>query len=392
MSLSRADRSVLTHWWFTIDRLQLTAIGALLVSGLVISLAASPSVALAKDLPAFYFVQRHAVFAIAGATLILALSLQSPEGVRRTALVLFVVAIAGLVAVNLWGLEANGARRWLRLLGVSIQPSEIAKPAFVVLAAWAFAESQRRRDMPGLAIAIGLFVVLAGLLVMQPDIGQVVLITAVWGTLFLLAGLPLTWAAALAAVALGGLALAYFSLDYVRARIDQFFASEIDARSQIGQAYKSFVEGGFFGRGPGEGTIKTTLPDAHTDFIFAVIAEEYGVAACLALLALFGVIVYRALLRAVGEPDLRIRFATAGLALAFGYQALINMGVNVGLLPAKGMTLPMISAGGSSMVGISITLGMLLALTRRRPRPGGVRLPRDQPQSRMEPGLGPADI
>lgn len=393
MSLSRADRSLLTQWWFTVDRMQLTAISVLLVTGLVISLAASPSVALNKELPAFYFVQRHAIFAIIGATLILALSLQSPAGVRRTALVLFLLSVLGLAAVQFWGVEANGARRWLRIAGVSVQPSEIAKPAFVVLAGWAFAESQRRRDMPGLMLAIALLAILAGFLALQPDIGQTMLVTAAWGTLFLLAGLSLYWVGALGVAAIAGLGLAYIGLDYVRSRIDQFMGGEIDARSQVGQAYKSFIEGGFFGRGPGEGTIKTTLPDAHTDFIFAVIAEEYGVAACLLLLALFAFIVYRGLLRAIAEPDLRVRFATAGLALIFGYQALINMGVNVGLLPAKGMTLPMISAGGSSMIGISITLGMLLALSRRRPRSDGNGIPQAPPSAtphlhpHLDPGL-----
>ena len=373
MTLSREDRSLLTDWWFTIDRVQLYAICALMAAGLVISLAASPSVAIKKELPAFYFVQRHALFAMIGLALIFVMSLQSPATIRRIALTLYGISLVSLIALQLWGVEINGAQRWIFIFGVSVQPSEIVKPAFVVLSGWAFAEAQKRKDMPALPIAIGLYVILAVLLVLQPDIGQTALITAVWGTLFLLAGLSLAWFLAFAIAAVVGAFFAYSSLPYVRQRINQYFAPIVDEHSQIGQAIRSFVDGGFLGRGPGEGTIKTTLPDAHTDFIFAVIAEEYGVLTCLALLGLFAFIVYRALARAVIEDDVGIRYGISGLALLFGYQALINMGVNVGLLPAKGMTLPLISAGGSSMIGISITLGMLLALSRRRPRLGDTR-------------------
>ncbi len=373
MTLSREDRSLLTDWWFTIDRMQFYAICALMLAGLVISLAASPSVAINKGLPAFYFVQRHVIFAVLGLVLIFAISLQSPNAIRRIALFLFGLSLIGLVAVLFWGSEENGAQRWIFILGISVQPSEIAKPAFAVLAGWAFAESQKRKDMPAWPLAISLYVILAGFLVMQPDMGQTVLITTVWGTLFLLAGLPLIWFASFVGVGLAGAFVAYWNLPYVQSRINQYFAPVIDENSQIGQAYKSFGDGGFLGRGPGEGTIKTTLPDAHTDFIFAVTAEEYGVLTCLILLVLFAFIVYRALGRAVIEDDAGIRYGISGLALLFGYQALINMGVNVGLLPAKGMTLPLISAGGSSMIGISITLGMLLALMRRRPRLSGAR-------------------
>ena len=382
MNLTRADRSLFTQWWFTVDRLQLTAVMALIAVGVVVSLAASPSAALAKQLPAFYFVQRHLLFVAFGCLLIIALSLLSPTLIRRLALVVFALCVAALLAVQFWGVEANGSYRWLRFAGFSVQPSEIAKPAFVVLIAWAFAESRRRSDMPALSIAVGLYVVLATLLILQPDIGQTILISLVWAALFVLAGLSLLWVAALIALAAAGLVTAYLTLPYVKGRIDAFIAGDIDPTSQSGQAYQSFVAGGFFGRGPGEGTIKTVLPDAHTDFIFAVIAEEYGVAACLALVALFAIIVFRGLARAIRERDLRNRYAVTGLALLFGFQALINMGVNIGLLPTKGMTLPMISAGGSSIVGISITLGMLLALSRRRPQASqayGAKAPSFQP-------------
>ncbi len=366
MRLSRADQSLLTRWWFSVDHLQLLAILGLLAVGLIVSLAASPSVADAKDLPTYYFAKRHAVFACVGLLLVLGLSLQSAAEIRRSALLLFLIALTGLVIVHFAGTETNGAQRWFRVAGISIQPSEIAKPAFVVLAGWAFAETRRRHDMPAFPIALGLYIVFAGFLLMQPDVGQFVLISMAWGVLLFLSGISLAWLGGLAGACVIALVAAFFTMPHVQQRLTQFFAADIDARSQIGQAYRSFTQGGFFGAGPGEGTIKTSLPDAHTDFIFAVIAEEYGVAVCLMLLALYAFIVLRAFVRAISEPDLAIRFAIIGLAMLFGGQALINMGVNVGLLPAKGMTLPLISAGGSSMLGICVTLGMLLALTRQR--------------------------
>jgi cell division protein FtsW len=295
--------------------------------------------------------------------------------------VTFLVSIAAMVYILVAGEAVNGARRWVRVMGMSLQPSELAKPAFIVLAAWAFAEWERRRDMPALPIAIALYACFLGLLALQPDVGQSFLVTVVWAALFLLAGLSVFWVMGLVALTVAGVVVAYFTLPYVAARIDVFLSADAAATSQVARAYESFRIGGLFGRGPGEGTIKTVLPDAHTDFIFAVIAEEYGVIACLALLALYGLIVFRALVLAIKAQDLSVRYAASGLALLIGLQALINMGVNVGLLPAKGMTLPFISAGGSSLIAVSLTFGMMLSLTRRE----GVRLP-DEAAHRVDIG------
>jgi cell division protein FtsW len=367
MRVSRADKSRTTEWWFTVDHVLVGAILAIVGAGLVLSLAASPAVAMKKGLPTFYFVERHLVFSAAGVLIMLAVSLFSPRGVRRLALVLLLVSLGGMLAVHLVGPEINGARRWLSLGGHSIQPSEFAKPAFVVVAAWLFAESEKRYDMPALPLAIALAALLAALLLAEPDVGQTLLLCAVWGALYYLSGQPLLGAGIVGACGLLGIVFAYSSFDHVRLRIDRFFVPTPNDYSQLDRAIKSFSEGGFLGRGPGEGTIKTVLPDAHTDFIFAVVAEEYGVVACLLLVGLFAFVVMRALVRAAQEPDASTRLSIQGLALVFGLQALINMGVNVGLLPAKGITLPFISAGGSSTIAVSITLGMLLALTRRRP-------------------------
>jgi cell division protein FtsW len=371
MRFDREDKSLIADWWFTVDRVLLAAILVLMGVGVIVSLAASPAVADSKGLEAFYFVKRHVVIVLAGALLMVTLSLQTPRTIRRVALVTFLVSIAAMVYILVAGEAVNGARRWVRVMGMSLQPSELAKPAFIVLAAWAFAEWERRRDMPALPIAIALYAGFVGLLALQPDVGQSFLVTVVWAALFLLAGLSFVWVAALATLAVVGLLVAYVTLPYVAARIDVFLNADAAATSQVARAYESFRIGGLFGRGPGEGTIKTVLPDAHTDFIFAVIAEEYGVIACLALLALYGLIVFRALVLAIKAQDLSVRYAASGLALLIGLQALINMGVNVGLLPAKGMTLPFISAGGSSLIAVSLTFGMMLSLTRRE----GARLP-----------------
>ena len=373
MRLSRADKSLLTEWWFTVDRPLVTSVLILFAVGLVVSLAASPAVAIKKGLPTFFFVERHIIFAALGVPLMLTLSLLEPRGVRRVALFCFVAGIAAMIAVIVAGPEINGSRRWLRYAGLSLQPSEFVKPAFVVLSAWALSQSDQRVDMPARLIAGALFVLFAGLLLAQPDLGQTALIVAVWGSLLILAGLPLIYPGVLAGLGIVVLAIAYFSLGYVQRRIDTFLSGDVAATDQAGRAARAFIEGGFFGRGPGEGSIKTALPDAHTDFIFAVVAEEYGAVGCLALLGLYAFIVVRSIMLAIRRSALADRFAILGLATLFGGQVLINTAVNVGLLPAKGMTLPLISAGGSSILAISVTLGLLVALSRRRPEAARLR-------------------
>jgi cell division protein FtsW len=387
MRLSRADRSVLATWWFTVDRRLLAALLALVGIGVVLSLAASPAIALKKGLPAYYFVQRQVIFASVGIGVMLAISMLDARTIRRLCALLFVGAMVAMLALVLTGDEIKGARRWFRFAGLSLQPSEFAKPAFVVLAAWAFAEIERRRDMPGLPIAIGLYLTFAGLLVMQPDVGQTLLISVVWGALFVVSGQSLVWAAAFGAFAISGLFTAYQTLGYVHARVDKFLRPTPGDRSQTDRAAQSFIEGGFLGRGPAEGTIKIVLPDAHTDFIFAVVGEEYGIIACLGLVGLFAYIVLRAMSRVMDEPDSFTRLAVTGLGLLFGLQALINMAVNVGLMPPKGMTLPFISAGGSSTLAIALGMGLVLALTRRRPDANRLKLPRLRATTEAVPHL-----
>ena len=375
MRLSRAERSVLVDWWFTVDRALLATILVIAGVGVVLSLAASPAIAIKRGLPTFHFVERHLAFALASVATLLTVSLLSPRGVRRLALAILISAFALMVLVLLFGAEINGARRWLHIGTYSLQPSEFAKPAFVVVSAWLLVEGGRRPDMPADAIAVGLYLAFMALLAVQPDVGQALLVTLVWGALYLLAGRRLRGLIVLAAGLGAGLAAAYMTLGYVRGRVARFLHPAAGDSFQTDRALHSFVEGGWFGKGPGEGTIKTVLPDAHTDFIFAVIGEEYGILACLVVLALFALVAARAFARHVERSSDFAPLAAAGLTLLFVLQAVINMAVNVGLVPAKGMTLPFISSGGSSMLAVGLTAGMLLAVTRRRPDPAHVKKP-----------------
>ncbi len=365
--LSRTDRSRAAEWWFTVDRPLAAAMLILIAVGCLVSMAASPAVAMHKGLGAFYFVQRHVVFAILAAPVLLAISFLQPAQIRRLSLVLFIGMLALTLLVLVYGQEINGARRWVQIAGQQFQPSELMKPAFVVLSAWLFAQSVSRADMPALWLAICLYLITAAALVLQPDIGQTTLLTLVWAATFFLSGAPLRRIALLVAAAVIAIGTAYATLPHVKSRIDRFVYPTSGDTYQMDQARKSIVEGGLFGRGPGEGQLKLALPDAHTDYVLAVIAEEYGTLTCLGLIALFAVIVFRALARCWSEPDLFLRFAGTGLSLLIAFQMLINVGVAAGLLPAKGMTLPFISYGGSSSLGVALALGMLLAVTRRRP-------------------------
>src|ERR1700758_3824204 len=367
--LSREQRNPLSDWWWTVDRLQLAAIIALILGGVILSLAACPQVATRIGLDPFHFFNHHVMFLLPSFTVLIGVSFLSPRQIRRSALIIFAVSVALIVITLLIGPEVKGSRRWITIIGVNIQASEIAKPSFVVLAAWLFAESTGRPEMPATSMAIVLLLTLVSLLVMEPDFGQTMLILMVWGSLFFIAGMRMIWVAGLAGAAAAGLFGAYLLVPHVAGRIKRFMNPASGDTFQVDTAMEAFYNGGWFGLGPGEGIAKRSLPDSHTDFVFAVAAEEFGIILCLALLGLFAFIVIRALSRAYATEDMFARFAASGLAILFGVRAAINMSVNLQLIPAKGMTLPFISYGGSSMVSLAYGVGMLLALTRLRPRP-----------------------
>ncbi len=369
---ARTDTSQLGRWWWTVDRWTLVALLALMGFGAILILAASPAAGQRLDLDAFYLAQRQLVILPVAALLVFGLSLASPRTIRRIAVIGMAVSIVLLGLTDLVAIKINGASRWLSIFGFSLQPSEFAKPFFAVTAAWLFAAEKKEEGIPGGRLATLLWLLLVALLLMQPDVGQSFLITAIWGAQVFLAGLPLIWVALLALAPIGGLAVAYFTLPHVRSRIDGFLDPAAGSQYQVERSIEAFMNGGFFGRGPGEGTVKAQLPDSHSDFIFAVAGEELGLIACLIIVALFAFVVLRGLVRLLRETNLFVVLAVSGLLVQFGLQALINMASSLHLMPTKGMTLPLISYGGSSLMAIACTLGMVLALTRRRVGPEGV--------------------
>ncbi|KKX29262.1 putative lipid II flippase FtsW [Rhizobium sp. LC145] len=364
--VSRADRGPLADWFWTIDRFFLAAFVLLMGLGFMLSFAASPPVAERLGLDSFHFVERHAVFVIPSLVVMIGLSFMSPRQVRRAAIILLIVSISMMVLALFFGVEVKGSRRWISIGSFSIQPSEFMKPAFVVVCAWLFAEHARQPEIPGNLFAIILFGIVAALLVAQPDLGQTILTSVVWGGMFFMAGMPWLWIVVLGGFGAGGLLAAYYMLPHVTSRFDKFLTGEGD-RFQVETARDAIIRGDWFGQGPGEGVVKRILPDSHTDFIFSVAAEEFGIVFCMALVAIFAFIVLRGLNHAFKERDDFNRFAVAGLVLQIGMQSMINIGVNLELMPAKGMTLPLISYGGSSMIAICVTAGFILALTRHRP-------------------------
>jgi cell division protein FtsW len=365
--LSRTDRSLLARWWWTVDHWSVACVAVLIAAGVLLALAASPAVAHRIGLEPFYFVYRQLSFVAPSLILIFAVSLLGPRDVRRFALLLFVASFMLMVATLFIGPEIKGATRWLHFGGFSIEPSEFVKPAVVVLIAAVLAERNRNADFPGTGLAAALYAMVAGVLILQPDFGQTLLLTIVCAALFFLAGLRWYWMAGFGAAATMGALGTYVLVPHVASRVDRFVNPEHGDTFQVSTALSAFTQGGLTGVGPGEGTVKFVLPDAHSDFIFAVAGEEFGLAACVLLILLFAAIVIRALSRALSEKDHFVQLAAAGLAVMFGLQAFINIAVNLSLMPAKGMTLPFVSYGGSSMLALALTTGMLLALTRRRP-------------------------
>ncbi|TIW64045.1 MAG: putative lipid II flippase FtsW, partial [Mesorhizobium sp.] len=363
---SRLDKSPVATWWWTIDRWFLAAFLSLMGLGIVLSFAASPAVAERIGLDSFHFATRQIIFTVPALGVMLAVSFLESRQIRRMALVILCTMLVLMVAVLYVGVEVKGARRWVSLAGLSIQPSEFLKPAFVIVCAWLFAEHKRQPDIPGNLFALLLLVLVVSLLVAQPDLGQTMLVTGTWGVMFFMAGLPWLWIIALGVTGVSGLFAAYTVFPHVAARIDKFLTGEGDT-FQVDMGREALINGHWFGVGPGEGTVKRVIPDSHADFVFSVAGEEFGLVMCFFIMSIFAFIVLRGLNTALKEHDDFARYAVGGLVTVFGLQSAINMCVNLQLMPAKGMTLPFISYGGSSQIAIAISMGMVLALTRRRP-------------------------
>jgi cell division protein FtsW len=360
---------VLPRWWRTIDKWTMTAVFGLFAVGLLLALAASVPLAERNGLDPFYYVERQAAFGSVALAVMLLTSMMSPDLVRRLAVLGFAAAFLSLLLLPFFGTDfGKGATRWYSLGFASVQPSEFLKPIFVVVCAWLTAAAQEINGPPGKTFSLVLALAIAVLLALQPDFGQAALVLFAWGVIYFVAGAPILLLFGLAGGAAASGWLAYHSSEHFARRIDGFLSPEIDPLTQIGFATNAIQEGGFFGVGVGEGQVKWSLPDAHTDFIIAVAAEEYGLVLVVLILALFATVVIRSLTRLMRERDPFIRLAGTGLACTFGVQAIINMGVAVRLLPAKGMTLPFVSYGGSSLIAGGILVGMLLAFTRSRPQ------------------------
>ena len=367
-AFARSDRTPVGVWWWTIDRWMLGAVGVLIILGVLMSFAASPSAAARMNIgDPFHFAVRQCLFAAAGSVILISTSMLDTKGVRRAAFFIYIAAIAIMMILPFIGHNAKGATRWLEFAGFTLQPSEFMKPALIILVSWMFAEGQKGQGVPGVTIAFGLYLLSVGLLLIQPDVGQTVLITVAFGAAFWMAGVPLSWVMLLGGTALAGLSSTYFLFPHVASRVDRFLSPDRADTHQVDRAAEAIAAGKMFGRGPGEGVMKRHVPDLHTDFIYSVAAEEYGLIFSLMLISLFAFVVIRGLYKAMKLSDPFQQVAAAGLFVLVGEQVFINVAVNLNMIPTKGMTLPFISYGGSSMLAICLTLGLALALTRRRP-------------------------
>jgi cell division protein FtsW len=365
----QVGEAVLSRWWRTVDRWTIFAVILLFAIGLLLALAASPPLAARHNVSPFHYFERQLVFGIAALAVMLVVSMLSPALVRRWAVLGWIVAMLVVMALPVIGTSHGmGAVRWLSLRGLSVQPSEFLKPMLAVTCAWLLAAAAEPNGPPGRILSLGVAAFAVAFLVIQPDFGQSVLVLFAWGVMYFVSGAPMLVIFLLAGiVALGGMA-AYATSSHFAGRINRFLEADVDERSQVGYALSAIQEGGLFGVGVGEGQVKWTLPEAHTDYIVAVAAEEYGFALVAVIIGLYATICLRALSRLARERDPFCRIAGTGLVALMTAQAMINLGVAARLLPAKGMTLPFVSYGGSSLIAMGLLVGMLLALTRSRPQ------------------------
>ncbi len=367
-AFGRADRSAMGVWWWTADRWLLGATGLLILTGVILSFTSSPAAAARMHLPdPFHFAIRQCFFGAGAAVMVILVSMLSAKGVRRAALGIYGVTILLMMALPVVGHSAKGAARWFQLGGFSLQPSEFMKPALIVLCGWMFAEGQKGEGVPGVSIGFLLYGLAVCLLLLEPDVGQTILITIAFGAAFFMAGVPIRWILGMGAAAVGGAVAIYFSFQHVSQRVHLFLNKDGTDTHQADKALLAIAHGGLFGRGPGEGVLKRQVPEAHTDYIYSAAAEEYGLIFSLVLISVIAFVVLRGLFKAMRLSDPYEQVAAGGLFVLVGQQAFINIAVNLNLIPSKGMTLPFISYGGSSMLAMGLTMGMAMALVRRRP-------------------------
>ena len=363
---ARTDKSVIGAWWWSVDRWTFVALAILSVVGCVLVMAASPPVAERLGLSPFYFVYRHVAMLLPALLLMVGVSLMDRKTLWRMASAALPVIVVLMVATLFTGVEIKGGTRWIRVFGFSLQPSEFVKPVFAVVSAWLIARQQQQPQFPGYYASTGLFGMIVGLLLLQPDLGMTIVLSAIWATQIFLAGLPMIWVFVLGGMGIGGLFCAYLFFPHVTSRVDRFLDPASGDNYQVQKSLDAFQNGGLFGTGPGHGQIKFTLPDAHADFIFSVAGEEFGMLAAIVLVMLYGFIIWRCVYRMLQAEDNFIVLAAGGLIAQFALQSFVHMGSSLQILPAKGMTLPFISYGGSSLLAVGLGMGMLLSLTRKR--------------------------
>ncbi len=361
--LDRTDRSLVGIWWWTVDKWLLAGALVLMVLGALLVMAAGPAVANLINLPSQHFIIRQLLYIIPSIALMITVSMIEPRPIRVLSLVGLTGIIVLMIMAIVAGSEIKGATRWITLFSFNLQPSEFAKPLFAIVSAWLLTLWREGENFPGWIYSTALLAGLVTILILQPDIGMTAIIVLTWGFQMFLAGMPMLFVVSAAAAAPLALYIAYLNLSHVTLRINKFFEG---GSWQVERARQSFAEGGIFGVGPGDGTVKMHLPDAHSDFIFAVAAEEYGALACIVLLGIYGFIVMRGFARALSDEGLFCLIAVSSLVMQIGVQACIHMASSVDLIPTKGMTLPFVSYGGSSLLASGLTMGLLLALTRRR--------------------------
>ncbi|MDR1694886.1 MAG: putative lipid II flippase FtsW [Lactobacillaceae bacterium] len=364
-SFSRNSRNILSNWWWTIDKVLLVSITLIILIGIFLNFSSSPAVAQRIGYGSFHFVKRQLLFIPIAYGLMVFISMQRLKNIRRIAIVGYIIALILLALTLFMGYETKGASRWIRLPGFSLQPSEFIKPTFAVVAAWLFDGQIKDKDFPGNIISTILYMITVSLLILQPDIGMTIVVTLIWGFQLFLSGLSLTLIFGLGIAFVLMAAVAYFSFDHVHDRVQQFLSSDGELSFQVRKSLEAFENGSIFGKGPGEGVVKLHIPDAHTDFIFAVAGEEFGIILCLIIVALFATIVIHSLFVSMKENNMFILLAAGAISASFGLQAIINIASTIHLMPTKGMTLPFISYGGSSLLATAFGMGMLLAITRK---------------------------
>jgi cell division protein FtsW len=366
---ARTDRSAIARWWWTVDKPMLACLIILMVVGVALVTSASPSVATRIGVDHAHFITRHIIFVIPSFLIMLGVSVLDHLWIRRVGTLVFLFMVFMMILVPFVGPDIKGAQRWINLAGFSLQPSEFIKPAFAIVVAWLITYQKQNSDFKGNIFCALIYALVVFLLMSQPDFGMTTVLTFMFASQIFMAGLPLRYLFVMALIAVIGVVCVYYSFGHVRDRMDKFLNPHGTADTyQVDKSLEAFSNGGFFGQGPGQGSVKNSIPDVHADFIFAVSGEELGLLVTLALVGVYAFVLLRGFGRLMESNDMFVVLAAGGILSVFGLQAFVHMGSSLHILPTKGMTLPFISYGGSSILAMGFGMGVVLGLTRREAR------------------------